>query len=130
MRRSRRKENARVKQRRLYAAAINNIVRSEPVIRVTDRRNNYETRKIQSEKRRKINLRKEFDRINAPNRYFRKRRNELLYDVVGGEVYHKIHNCKREWRKLLAWRSGQGGGRKRTDRELQNNKQSFIRKDC
>lgn len=43
------------------------------------------------------------------------------------------HDCQREFRRLLSWRSHQkksGGGRARTARELRNNKSQFKKRDC
>lgn len=129
-RRKRKTVNRMVKERRLLNVALNNIVRSEPVIRISDRRNSFYDRKANRDKKRKIALRKEFDRINAPRRFKRRVKAEILAATFGQEIYHKLHNCKQEWRKLLSWRSGQGVGRKRTQRELRNNHTSFIKKDC
>lgn len=129
-RKSRKRENQRVKQRRLYNANINSIIRSEPIIRVHDRRRSHMLRNRENVRRRRIAMRKEFDRINAPKRFTRRVIAEGLVTAFGLEAYHKFHNCRKEWRKLLSWRSGQGAGRKRSQRELRNNHSTFIKKDC
>lgn len=129
-RRKRRNENVRVRERRLSKLAVANVLRLEPIIRIHDRRDSYQQRSLANTKRRQIALRKEFDRINAPRRYIRRARHEMLFNMLGGETYHKIHNCRQEWRKLLSWRSGLGSGRKRSTTELRNSKTSFIKKDC
>lgn len=129
-RNSRKRENQRVKQRRLHNAVINSIIRSEPVIRVTDNRNRYRQRRVAQIRTRRKVIKREFERVNSPGRFKRKLFNETLRVTFGEENYKKYHNCKREWRKLLSWRAGQGVGRKRTNKELRNNYSTFIKKDC
>lgn len=129
-RRKRKSENRNVRNRRVLNAQLNSILRSEPVIRVHDRRDRYESRRISHLRKRKMELRKEFDRVQAPRRYQRKLYASAIANTFGEGVYKKVHNCKQEWRKLLSWRSAQGSGRKRTQVEMRNNKQSFTNKDC
>lgn len=129
-RRKRKQVNRQVKERRILNATVARIVRSEPVIRVFDNRNLYQRKVLERAAKRRIALRKEFDRINAPRRFNRRVRAEVISQAFGLETYHKLHNCKQEWRKLLSWRSGQGSGRKRSQNELRNSKLSFIKKDC
>lgn len=99
----------------------------EPFIRVFDRIARYEHRKMKH----RADVRKAL-RFSAmsPRRQARIRNNLFLRAVLPGPVYRKVHDCKREWSKLLSWRSGQGGGRKRTRRELRNNKRNFQARDC
>lgn len=67
----------------------------------------------------------------APKRFARQVRKEYLRSVVTPVEYKKIHNCKREWSRLLSWRSAQGNGqRKRSERELQKSRLNFKRRDC
>lgn len=138
MRRKKRKQNEIVKQRRLYNAAINRIVNSEPVIRVTDRRDDYNNKRRENGARRELEKRLQkssFARKNAmramlaPGRAIRKRKIRILREVFPS-VYRKVHNCKQEWRKLLSWRADQGAGRKRSPRELARNHEQFEKKDC
>jgi len=126
----RRKVNERVRTRRLERAVISNIIRSEPVIRVFDRTSRYQDRKRQAEVKRKKQLKLSVLSQTAPNRYARKARHQALQKAIGQDAYRKIHDCKAQFRRLLSWRSAQGAGRKRTRRELQNNKSSFHLKDC
>lgn len=93
-------------------------------IRVVDRRQAY-NQKIQNSIRRNHFIQQPL----APRRLARKIRNNILQKTFP-EAYQKLHNCKREWRKVLSWRSGQGSGRKRTSVELQKSKKSFIDRDC
>lgn len=66
-----------------------------------------------------------------PRRQERQLKKSFLQKVLPKEVYHKVHDCKKEWSKLLSWRSAQGsGGRRRSRKELKNSKRSFDRKDC
>lgn len=67
---------------------------------------------------------------SAPRRQARQVQKSVLKSVVTPREYSQLHNCGREWRKLLAWRSAQGNGRKRTRREKRNNKRNFDRNDC
>lgn len=129
-RRSRKRVNREVKQRRMYVSTINSIIRSEPVIRVVDRRRNYGIRRGNHLQK----MSEGFRRLSqpAPGRAQRSMRNARLRKATQGVpgLYGKIHDCIFEWRKTLAWRSSQGAGRKRTQRELKNNKTSFMKNDC
>lgn len=130
-RRSKRKVNAQVKQRRMYAHVINSIVRSEPVIRVRDRRRDYGIRRGNYEKAISEGFRRLPQRVPgiAPGRRARVSRNREL-QKANPTLYARIHDCQKEWRTTLAWRASQGAGRKRTQRELKQNKSSFMKKDC
>lgn len=127
-RKSRKQANRDVKQRRQYAAVINSIVRSEPIIRVYDRRRDFGIRRGNFNK----SISQGFRRLPkpAPGRIERKKRNRSILETYGKAVYEKFHNCTKEWRKTLAWRASQGAGRKRTQREMKNNKESFMKNDC
>lgn len=102
---------------------------SEPYIKVIDRRIQYKDRRRARLQRKVIENRARFE-SRVLNRDVRQARNLFMQKVLTPHEYKSVHNCKREWSKLLSWRSGLGAGRKRTQRELQNNKQSFKRKDC
>lgn len=128
-RKSRKRENQRVRQRRLYGQSINSILRSEPIIHITDRRRIYSHRRRSKIRKETAGFRKHVAITAAPNRAARKARNYTL-QVAFPKVYEKVHNCKKEWGKLLSWRSGQGAGRKRSPRELRNNHSNFLKKDC
>lgn len=130
-RRKRKRVNQQVRERRLFNVHIDNIVRSEPVIRVFDRRDSYQKRKLRLQQIANDRIRRERNQFaSAPRRGLRKAIRSTQKAIFGSKVYENLHNCKQEWRKLLSWRSAQGGGRKRTVRELRNNKSSFNRKDC
>lgn len=111
-------------------ARINSVLR-EPVIRITDYRRRYNDRLNQHNVLvRKQNYQR-FLETHAPKRAMRKSRNEIIKRTLGKEIYHQIHDCKREFSKLLSWRSSQGGGgRKRSRKELRNNRTSFLKRDC
>lgn len=113
--------------RNQHMEMIDRIIKSEPYVRVVDRRNSYNDRLQQHRAR----LRKQaILSMQAPRRQARVRKAQIMKTVLGNEGYKKLHDCKREWRKLLSWRSAQGSGRNRTSRELKNNHESFKRKDC
>lgn len=129
-RKSRKKANREVKQRRQYAAVINSIVRSEPVIRVRDRRRDYGIRRGNFN----MAISEGFRKLNGVKavplrRTIRKLQRSKLQQEFP-QLYKKQHDCNQEWRKTLAWRASQGAGRKRTQRELKNNKESFMKNDC
>lgn len=116
-----------INQRNIAIRQIDSYLRSEPVIRIFDRVNKYEQRKaahtLDGRKLSKL-------LAQSPRRQARVRRNLFLKSVFPKEVYEKIHDCKREWSKVLSWRSQRGSGRKRTQRELKNNQQNFKKRDC
>lgn len=128
-RKKRRSVNSQVKQRRLLNHEINSIIRSEPIIRITDRRSDYGSRRRNELARITKGFARHIQITSAPKRETRKAKLRIAREVFP-EAYRKIHKCANEWRKTLSWRSAQGGGRKRTVRELRNNKSSFNRKDC
>lgn len=104
----------------------------EPIIRVHDRRNRFVDRMAQYTVKRRRDLRMTYDAVYAPKRFERKRRESQLLSLYGPRVYEVIHNCKRGWSRLLSWRASRAGGsaRKRTARELRNNKSNFNKRDC
>lgn len=69
--------------------------------------------------------------VDAPNRAIRKYE-RMAIKAVAPRMYEKFHNCKREWSRLLSWRSSVSGNSKkvRSQRELVNNKKAFKRRDC
>lgn len=101
---------------------------NEPVIRVFDRIGRYNERRSRRDNRiRKIAKLA----AQSPRRKARVQQNMFLKSVLPKEVYEKVHDCKREWSKLLSWRSAQGSGsRRRSRNERQRNKAAFERRDC
>lgn len=128
-RNKRKTQNSIVKQRRLDRYELNSIIRSEPVIRITDRRRDYGDRRRAELARITKGFAKHIQITNAPKRTVRKTKLRIA-SALFPQVYKKEHSCSTEWRKTLSWRSAQGAGRKRTSREMQNNKRSFKQKDC
>lgn len=112
-------------------ARINSVLR-EPVIRVIDRRDRYNDRVNEH----RIRLRKQnnqrFLETYAPKRAARIRLHGSIRSIIGKQAYSQIHDCKKEFKTLLSWRSAQGGGakRKRSNRELKTNERNFYKRDC
>lgn len=129
-RKKRRKVNDVVRQRRLDGLAIKHILRSEPVIRVFDRRADYQARvRVHQESFKKGVVRKH-QVYAAPGR-IRRRLQAMSLRRMFPDSYEQMHNCTKEWRKLLSWRSSQGSGsRKRSKLEMNNNRNNFKRRDC
>lgn len=110
-------------------ARINSIV-NEPIIRVIDRRDRFNRLlNIHNHLVRKRNN-QIFLEVHAPRRAARKKRHDAIRRAVGTEMYSRIHDCKREFSKLLSWRSSRGGGKSRSPRELRKNKEAFMKRDC
>lgn len=128
-RRKRKTENKIVKQRRLANYELNSIIRSEPVIRIIDRRRDYANRRRVELARITKGFARHIRITEAPKRTIRRTKLQIAKNIFP-DAYEKLHSCKKEWKKTLAWRSAQGAGRKRTKRELQNNKKSFDKRDC
>lgn len=69
--------------------------------------------------------------VVAPNRLRRKENVRVLKTVLP-EVYKQVHNCKKEWSRLLSWRSSRstGGNKVRSRMEREKSKSNFYRRDC
>lgn len=116
------------KSRASNLAQIHRVLSMEPYIRVSDRRTQYLTRKAkyQSVMRRQAKLLSQ-----SPRRQARVQQNLFLKSMLPKEVYNEVHNCKREFSKVLAWRASRGpGSKRRSQKELRNSKRNFIKRDC
>lgn len=75
-----------------------------------------------------------YDYSFTPTKISQPKRNErqLKRDERYREQIQKgvKHDCKKEFSKLNSWRSAQGPGRKRSRKELRNNKRAFHQRDC
>lgn len=101
---------------------------NEPIIRVYPRIDAYNERRYYNDRR----IRKAAKlAAQSPRRQARIQQNKFLKSVLPKEVYEKVHDCKREWQRLLSWRASQGNGsRSRNIRELKNSKRTFRKRDC
>lgn len=104
---------------------------NEPVIFVHDRRRAFSDRLRRHNQLLRRENYKRFLQVHAPKRAARKAFHQKLARVVGKEAYHQMHDCKKEFSKLLSWRASRGNGqRKRSKRELHQSRQNFMRRDC
>lgn len=101
---------------------------NEPIIRVFPRIDDYYSRRDTAYR----NMRKSAKyAAQSPKRQSRVKTNLFLQKVLTKEAYETIHDCKKEWSKLLSWRSGRGNStRRRTSKERITSKRNFTKRDC
>lgn len=76
---------------------------------------------------RKINM----ERRRVTRDVFPRRLKYVLRQIKESPARLLDHDCRKSYSKLLSWRSAQGaGGRRRTKRELSNNRAQHKIKDC
>lgn len=124
------------RQRNVKQSQFNRGVTAHRVISPVTGRPTYAYQQTNQSVRRAVIRRPSVNRrnslVSSPRRAVRQTTN-LILKSIAPKLYTKVHNCKREWSKLLSWRSSQssGGSKKlRSKREMRASKSNFNKRDC